>query len=201
MGSQCLALSKLWFFTVKALCSSFSCRGISSAPHVASSFLGHVPLRAWSEEASREASQGVGPGSGGAINGATIYPGAHQVDLYCIASMSHTSQEKTFLYKTAHAAVCTETHLLWRLQQDLRRNTSLQWSRLNWYLYARVTGTLSWLFVPWSSLEGQEDFPGGGRVKDRVTFWDWDVHELRWATRNSWVKDFKCNMITWKNGK
>lgn len=53
------------------------------------------------------------------------------------------------------------------------------------HLCARVTGTLTRLFVPWSSLEGQQDFPGGSRVKDRVTFWDWDVHELRWTPRSS----------------
>lgn len=65
------------------------------------------------------------------------------------------------------------------------------------HLYARVTGTLAGTFVRWSSLEGQQDFSGGSRVKDRVTFWDRDVHELRWTPRSSRVKHFKSNMITW----
>lgn len=47
------------------------------------------------------------------------------------------------------------------------------------YLGPRVTRILSRVFVRGASPEGQQDLSGGSRVKHRVTFGDWDVHEFR----------------------
>lgn len=64
----------------------FSSRGISSTPHKisSSSLFWHVPLRASSQEPSREASQRVRPGRGGAVDWAAIDPCCHQVDLHVL---------------------------------------------------------------------------------------------------------------------
>lgn len=53
------------------------------------------------------------------------------------------------------------------------------------YLGPGVTRILSRVFVRGASLEGQQDLSGGSRVKHRVTFGDWDVHEFRWTAGSS----------------
>lgn len=172
-----------------------SCSGVGGAPHetVSCCLFWHVPLRAWSQESPGEASQGVRPGRGGAVDRAAIDPCCHQIHLqvFCEEMQGHkiwrnlrkccSSQATVHIY-CGCILVITLTNI----------------SLTNWHLCARVTGTLAGLFVPWSSLEGQQDFSSGSGVKDRVTFWDWDVHELRRTPRSSWVEDFKSNMITWE---
>lgn len=81
--------------------SIISCNGVSGAPHVIGSCftIWHVPLRAWRQESSREAPQGVRPGRGGAIDGATIHPRCHQVDLhlflFCFFRLLHFRKKKS----------------------------------------------------------------------------------------------------------
>lgn len=46
------------------------------------------------------------------------------------------------------------------------------------YLGSRATRILPGVFVRGSPLEMQQDISGSSRVERRVTFGDWDVHEL-----------------------
>lgn len=56
-----------------------------------------------------------------------------------------------------------------------------------YYLCAGVIGALAGVFVPGPPLEGQQDPASTVGVKDWVSLWDGDVHELRGTARRTGV--------------